>query len=339
MTRGPDEAASATIRISDSDREVVIERLREQTTAGRLTLEEFDGRVGEVMQARTIADLRQTLRDLPLPMPVLATERVLGRQLRRRRAAAHMRNFVGINSVCIGIWAVTGAQFSHGGFWPEWVLLFSGLGLVGSIARNKESDEEKKARQKQEALERSARKSERSVASGSSSSSSNSSSSGSRRVLATVLYTDVVDSTRQLAEMGDRRWSEVLTEYEEVVKRSIERAGGRLVKVLGDGALARFKTPADAVRCAIAIREASDRLGFEIRGGLNTGEIEVRGRDITGIAVHTAQRLCDAAERGEVWVTRTVADLVAGSGLTFADRGEHELRGVPGTWQLYCVSS
>ena len=256
---------------------------------------------------------------------------------------SHIRNFVGINSICVGIWAITGHEWAHGGFWPEWVLLFSGLGLVGSLATNKESDEEKKARQKQEALERSARKSERSVASsgstrsGSSRSSSNSSSS--RRVLATVLYTDVVDSTRQLAEMGDRRWSEVLTEYEEVVKRSIERAGGRLVKVLGDGALARFKTPADAIRCAIAIREASDRLGFEIRGGLNTGEIEVRGRDITGIAVHTAQRVCDAAGRGEVWVTRTVADLVAGSGLTFTDRGEHELRGVPGTWQLYCVSS
>ena len=334
MTRGPDDAASATIRISDSDRQTVIDRLREHTSAGRLTLDEFDSRVGEVMQARTVGDLRETLRDLPLPMPVLATERVLGRQLRRRRAAAHMRNFVGINSICIGIWAVTGAQFSHGGFWPEWVLLFSGLGLVGSIARNKESDEEKKARQKQEREERAA-KTHGSVGSGSGSGSS----STSRRVLATVLYTDVVDSTRRLAEMGDRRWAEVLTEYEEVVKRSIERAGGRLVKVLGDGALARFKAPADAIRCAIAIRNASEKLGFEVRAGLHAGEIELRGRDVAGIAVHIAQRVCDTAKPDQVWATRTVADLAAGSGLSFEDRGEHDLRGVPGSWQLYCVSS
>ncbi|HZQ88054.1 MAG TPA: DUF1707 domain-containing protein [Acidimicrobiales bacterium] len=332
MTRGSDDRTQALVRVSDIDRQTVIDRLREHTAAGRLTLDEFDARVGEVMQSRTVADLRETLRDLPLPMPVLATERVLGRQLRRRRAAAHLRNFVGINSVCIGIWAVTGAQFSHGGFWPEWVLLFSGLGLVGSIARNKESDEEKKARQKQEREEHAA-KAHRSSGGDSGSSSS------SRRVLATVLYTDVVDSTRKLAEMGDQRWADVLTEYEEVVKRSIERAGGRLVKVLGDGALARFKTPADAIRCAIAIRNASEKLGFEVRAGLHAGEIELRGRDVAGIAVHIAQRVCDTAKPDQVWVTRTVADLVAGSGLTFTDCGEHELRGVPGSWQLYVVSS
>src|SRR5581483_11610169 len=198
----------AMVRVSDDDRQTVIDRLREHTAAGRLTLDEFDARVGEVMKSRTVAELRETLRDLPLPMPVLATERVLGRQLRRRRAMSHIRNFVGINSVCVGIWAVTGAQFSHGGFWPEWVLLFSGLGLVGSLATNKESDEEKKARKKQEELERADSKASRSSGSGSGASST------SKRVLATVLYTDVVDSTRRLAEMGDRRWGEVLTEYE-----------------------------------------------------------------------------------------------------------------------------
>lgn len=329
MTKGSDD--TSTVRISDGDRQAVIDRLREHTSAGRLTLDEFDGRVGEVMQSRTLADLRETLRDLPLPMPVLATERVLGRQLRRRRAMSHVRNFVGINSICIGIWAITGAQFSHGGFWPEWVLLFSGLGLVGSLATNKESDQEKKERKKLELHELMSSKTE-----GSSPTASNAGAL-SRRVLATVLYTDVVDSTSRLAEMGDRRWAEVLTEYEEVVKRATERADGRLVKVLGDGALARFAAPADAVRCGVAVREASERLGFEVRAGVHAGEIEIRGDDVAGIAVHIAQRVCSEAEPGEVWVTRTVVDLVAGSGLKFDGRGDHELRGVPGSWQLAAV--
>lgn len=327
MTPGSDDSAAATIRISDTDRNAVIDRLRDHTAAGRLTLDEFEARTAEVMQSRTVADLRQTLRDLPLPMPVLATEKVLGRQLRRRRAAAHIRNFVGINSVCIGIWAVTGAQFSHGGFWPEWVLLFSGLGLVGSIARNKESDEEKKQRQARERELQRAEKAEPPAVG----------SAAATRVLATVLYTDVVESTRRLAEMGDSRWSEVLSEYEEVVKRATERADGRLVKVLGDGALARFAAPADALRCAVAISEASERLGFEVRAGVHAGEVEIRGDDVAGIAVHIAQRVCGEATPGEVWVTRTVVDLVAGSGVKFDDRGEHELRGVPASWQLAAV--
>lgn len=333
MTRGPDDAASATIRISDSDRQAVVDHLREHTSAGRLTLEEFDSRVGEVMQARTVADVRKTLRDLPGRPPVLATERAVNRRLRRHRAWVHVRNFAGVNGICIAIWAMTGGGY----FWPEWVILGTAIPMVGYIAGNAPTDDEKKAH-KQEQREL-ARSTDGSTSRGQSGSGSRSSSTGSKRVLATVLYTDVVDSTRQVAEMGDRRWAEVLTEYEEVVKRSIERAGGRLVKVLGDGALARFKAPADAIRCAIAIRNASEKLGFQVRAGLHAGEIELRGRDVAGIAVHIAQRVCDTAEPDQVWVTRTVADLVAGSGLTFTDCGEHELRGVPGSWQLYLVSS
>src|SRR5260221_8186897 len=101
VTKGADDAGSATIRVSDTDRQAVIDRLREHTSAGRLTLDEFDSRVGEVMQGRTVADLRETLRDLPLPMPVLATQKGLDRQVRRRRAASHLRNFVGLNSICV----------------------------------------------------------------------------------------------------------------------------------------------------------------------------------------------------------------------------------------------
>jgi class 3 adenylate cyclase len=327
LTTGSGDTAADRVRISDADRQAVIDRLREHTAAGRITLDEFEDRLGEVAQARTVSDLRATLRDLPLPMPVLATERALGRQVRRRRAMAHVRNFVGINSVCIGIWAVTGAEFSHGGFWPEWVLLFSGLGLVGSIATNKVSDQEKKEINAQKLQELTQPKG-----------GNGSHTTTSTRVLATILYTDVVDSTRRVAELGDVRWSEVLDEYEEVVKGSIERAEGRLVKVLGDGALARFAAPAEAIRCARAIRDASRELGFEVRAGVHAGEIEIRGDDVTGIAVHLGQRVCAAADPGEVWVTRTVVDLVAGAGIQFADQGEHQLRGISGPWQLYSVT-
>jgi len=322
VTNGSGDTTPDTIRVSDVDRDAVVDRLREHTAAGRLTLQEFEARAAEVMQSRTVADLQRTLRDLPSPMPVLATEKAVRRQLRRRRAFVHIRNFAGINAICIAIWALSGGGY----FWPEWVIFGTSIPMIGYIASNAPTDEEKKEQAaKQQELEQAEEASGGGAATGS-------------RILATVLYTDVVDSTRRVAEMGDERWARVLDQYEEVVNRSIERAGGRLVKVLGDGALARFATPADAIRCAIAISDASHALGFEVRAGVHTGEIEVRGDDVTGIAVHLGQRVCAAADPGEVWVTRTVVDLVAGAGLHFDDRGEHELRGVPGKWQLSAAS-
>ena len=324
MAKGSGDDGAATIRISDADRQSIIDRLREHTAAGRLTLDEFDDRVTEVMQARTVGDLRQTLRELPSPIPVLATERTIARQVRRRRAWGHVRHFASVNGICIGVWALTGGSFSHGGFWPEWVLLFTGLGLFGALARNEITDDEKKEQKEREEQEK--RHGDRETP------------AAGTRVLATILYVDLVDSTTQVAEMGDQRWSGVLDQYEAVVNGSLERTDGRLVKALGDGTLARFASPADAIRCAVAVRDAMRQLGFEVRAGVHTGEIEIRGDDVTGIAVHLGQRVSAAADPGEVLVTRTVVDLVAGSGIHFTDRGDHELRGVPGTWQLYAVA-
>jgi class 3 adenylate cyclase/pimeloyl-ACP methyl ester carboxylesterase len=157
------------------------------------------------------------------------------------------------------------------------------------------------------------------------------------RVLATVLFTDIVDSTVQASALGDRAWGERLEDHDAVVRAQLERFRGREIRTTGDGFLATFDGPARAVQCACAIREGARRLGIEIRAGLHTGEIELRGSDIGGISVHIAQRVSASARPSEVLVSRTVTDLVAGSGLSFQPRGEHELKGVAGPWTLLAV--
>jgi pimeloyl-ACP methyl ester carboxylesterase len=157
------------------------------------------------------------------------------------------------------------------------------------------------------------------------------------RILATVLFTDIVGSTSMAAELGDRRWRELLERHEVVVRTQLERFRGRALKSLGDGFLASFDGPARAIRCARAIIEAMAPLGIEIRAGLHTGECEVMNGDMGGIAVHTGARVSAKAGAGEVLVSSTVKDLVAGSGIEFADRGSHALKGLPGDWRLFAV--
>jgi pimeloyl-ACP methyl ester carboxylesterase len=157
------------------------------------------------------------------------------------------------------------------------------------------------------------------------------------RVLATVLFTDIVSSTELAAERGDAAWRDVLDRHDAVVRRAIDTHRGVLVKSTGDGALARFDGPGRAVACARAIGEDVAGLGLLTRAGAHTGEVELRGEDIGGIAVHIASRVAGLAGPGEVLVSRTVKDLTAGSGLTFEDRGEHALKGVPDAWHLYAA--
>ena len=159
------------------------------------------------------------------------------------------------------------------------------------------------------------------------------------RVLATVLFTDIVESTQRAADMGDQRWHWLLDEHDAILRREIERHRGRAVKSTGDGYLATFDGPARAIRCALAINEAVVGLGVELRTGLHTGEVEVRGEDVGGIAVHIAARVVREAAPGEVICSRTVKDLVAGSEFTFEDRGVRALKGVPDEWQLYAVKA
>jgi class 3 adenylate cyclase len=157
------------------------------------------------------------------------------------------------------------------------------------------------------------------------------------RVLATVLFADIVDSTRQLADLGDKRWRELLEQFYAVLRGQLELFRGREIDTAGDGLFATFDGPARAIRCACATREAVSPLGIAIRSGLHTGECEVLGDKVSGIAVHLGARVVAMAGPGEVLVSSTVKDLVAGSGLQFTDRGIHSLKGIPGEWRLYAA--
>ncbi len=158
------------------------------------------------------------------------------------------------------------------------------------------------------------------------------------RVLATVLFTDIVGSTERAAELGDRAWTALLASHHALVRERLERFRGREIRISGDGFLATFDGPARAVRCACAIRDAVRGLGIEIRAGLHTGELELAETGVEGIAVHLGARIADLAQASEVLVSSTVKDLVVGSGIGFAERGTYELKGVPGDWRVYLVS-
>jgi class 3 adenylate cyclase len=157
------------------------------------------------------------------------------------------------------------------------------------------------------------------------------------RVLTTVLFIDIVGSTERLAESGDRQWREMLEEYYAIVKRNLGRFRGRFIEATGDGVLSTFDGPGRAIRCACATADEIQRFDLDVRSGLHTGEVEVREQAIAGMAVHIGARVCGLAGAGEVLVSRTVKDLVVGSGLKFDDRGDHRLKGVPDEWRLFCV--
>ena len=159
------------------------------------------------------------------------------------------------------------------------------------------------------------------------------------RVLTTVLYTDIVGSTEHAVAVGDHRWRALLDSHDAVVRAVVDQHGGRLVKFTGDGALATFDGPGRAIRCSVAIREALKPLGLRIRAGLHSGEVEIRGDDIGGIGVHVTSRVLERAAPGEVLTSAALPLLVAGSGVDFEERGEHALKGVPGTWRLFAVTA
>jgi class 3 adenylate cyclase len=163
------------------------------------------------------------------------------------------------------------------------------------------------------------------------------SSGGGHRVLATILFTDIVGSTQQATRLGDGLWRDLLDGHDQLVRAELARRGGREIKTTGDGILATFAGPAQGMQCARAIIDGAQALGVEIRAGVHTGEVEMRGSDVSGVGVHIAQRVSAAAGAGEILVSRTVVDLVTGSGIRFHERGDHELKGVPGTWPLFAV--
>ena len=162
--------------------------------------------------------------------------------------------------------------------------------------------------------------------------------SAADRILATVMFSDIVASTERAAEIGDRRWRDLLDRHDELVRSELVAHDGREIKTTGDGFLALFDAPARAIRCAVAIRDELRDVGLDVRIGLHSGEVELRGSDIGGIAVNIGARVAESGSGGEVVVSSTVRDLVTGSGIEFADRGEHALKGVPDRWRLFAVA-
>lgn len=164
-------------------------------------------------------------------------------------------------------------------------------------------------------------------------------SAPTERVLATVLFTDIVDSTSRASELGDQRWLDLLGDHDRIVQAQVDRYRGRVIKMTGDGAVATFDGPARAISCAVAITEMVQRLGLPIRAGIHTGEVTMRDGDAHGLGMHIAARVMSHAETGGIVVSGTVKDLVVGSGIQFEPRGVVELRGVPGSWELFEVTS
>jgi DNA-binding NarL/FixJ family response regulator len=162
--------------------------------------------------------------------------------------------------------------------------------------------------------------------------------SGSDRILATVMFSDIVSSTELAAEIGDRQWRDMMDRHDQLVRTQLSTHGGREIKATGDGFLALFDAPARAIRCAAAIRDELRTVGLDVRIGLHSGEVELRGNDVGGIAVNIGARVAQLGAAGDVVVSSTVRDLVSGSGIEFEDRGEHALKGVPDRWRLFAVA-
>ncbi|MCL1595190.1 MAG: adenylate/guanylate cyclase domain-containing protein [Actinomycetia bacterium] len=157
------------------------------------------------------------------------------------------------------------------------------------------------------------------------------------RVLLAVMFSDIVDSTKQAARLGDGPWRSLLEQHNQISRDQIAHFGGKEIKQTGDGFLSSFDSPTRAIRCAVAIRQATVELGLQVRTGIHSGECEILGDDIAGIAVHIAARVETAASPNEILATRTVVESVTGSGIDFTDQGKHDLKGVPGTWNLHAV--
>jgi len=212
-------------------------------------------------------------------------------------------------------------------FWPGWTLLLLGvpLGLHATIVL---ATRPSRARAALAALQR---------PDGPQAPASRPGVDQTDRTLVTVLFTDIVGSTERAREAGDRRWAALLDAHDRLARELVDRFGGRLIKSTGDGVLAAFDRPGRAIRCATALRDRLRGIGVEIRAGLHTGEVQFRGDDVGGIAVHIAARVMATAGPGEVLVSRTVHDLVTGSDYVLEDRGAHPLRGMAGEWQLFAV--
>ena len=292
---------SLDVRVSDREREHVVDLLKSHMAEGRLTVDEFADRSAEAYAAKTLGDLQLVLRELPAdPQEVAAAERAARRAWQRHV----LTRFAMPNAICIGVWAASGG----GAFWPVWVLFGTTVASGRRILRGPRPTEISPA------------------------------GLPDGRVLTTCLFVDVVGSTELAASMGDMGWSQLLREHHDRARRAVANCGGHVIFTKGDELVAGFDSASRAVSCARDIRADARALGLEVRAGLHAGEVSRSGDDVSGIALHIGQRVSALAAPGEILVSSTVRDMTTGSGITFESRGESELKGVPGTWVLYAVS-
>jgi len=329
---GVDERPDRGIRVSDQERNATVELLRDHLTEGRLTTEEFSDRVEAALTARTRGELADLTGDLPEPTLVPAAptgdlappgdHEQRWAQVRRRVAG-----FVMPNAVCISIWAMTG----RGAFWPEWVLFGTGIPFLGWILRGEvqqrkaeEADDDADGDDQDQEVRLPVRP-------------PSGLASGGRR-LASVAFVDVVNSTRWALELGDREWSELLARHMDMANEELRGENGQLIFQKGDEIVAAFDGPGRAIRWARAVRTNALSLGLDVRAGVHAGEVESRAGQLSGVALHIGQRVSAAAAPGEILVTSTVEELVAGSGLPLVDGGVRELKGLDRPWRVFSVA-
>ena len=293
---------SLEVRVSDVERERVVELLKSHLADGRLSVEEFSDRAAEAYAAKTVGDLQWVLRELPQDPRSVADEKREARRIWLRHSAT---KFAMPNVICVGVWAASGG----GAFWPAWVLFATGIGFTRRLLRGPgQADSGDRPELKDGA------------------------------VLTTCLFVDVVGSTELAAQMGDARWSDLLRDHHRDANSCVRKCDGHVIFTRGDELVAGFDSASRAVACARDIRDTARAHGLEVRAGLHAGEVQRRGNDVSGIALHIGQRVSALASPGEILVSSTVRDMATGSGISFEPHGESELKGVPGTWMLYAVS-
>ena len=332
-----DESPERAIRVSDQERNAAVEALRDHLTEGRLTTEEFSDRVEAALSARTRGDLADLIGDLPRltpaapareAHPALPLTEARWAQVRRRVAG-----FVMPNAVCISIWAMTG----RGSFWPEWVLFGTGVPFLGWILRGEQ--QHRRAEEADEGHDDAPSPlggPPRTLGPRPAAPASSVDSGG--RLFASVAFVDVVDSTRWALELGDRRWSEVLGRFMDLAEQALRDASGQIIFQKGDEIVAALDGPGRAIRWAVAVRRGARELGLDVRAGIHAGEVESHAGQLSGVALHIGQRVSAAAVPGEILVTSTVEELVAGSGLSLLNGGIRELKGLDRPWRVFSVA-
>lgn len=307
------------LRVSDADRERTVGALRDHVASGRLTFEEFNERVDLAYGAKTSSDLARALDGLPVDRPAAAPAAPRRRSWWGRGATGAVRRWVSFNAFFVAIWGATSIGAGHGPhyFWPIWIMIPSGVMCLRHAARANAPGEEEHEHHEVPPRQRYDHE------------------AALERVVMSVLFVDIVSSTKHAVAMGDAAWREVADDYERRAAGEIHRRGGTTLFTKGDEVVAGFPSPAAAVTAAEAIRDQAQDLGLHVRAGIHAGEVNRRGDRADGIAMHIGRRVCEAAAADQVLVSSTVRDLLNGSDISFTSAGQHELKGLDGTWALF----